>query len=126
MGKVVKSRIHTNKNQCIAELRDKAETFKKSELVAVLDVDAAVVKTDSKIPDELRRKLIDSVKPLEDMPEKNKDWYVIKLSQIIPSLALPSNHCSIIICLSVLIFDTLPECHSEHACSWFADIKQQY
>jgi hypothetical protein len=54
--------------------------FEASGLVAVLDVDATIVKSDSKITDELRRTLMQSVRVLEDVPEKSKDWYVHFLS----------------------------------------------
>lgn len=50
--------------------------FEQTGLVAILDVDATIVKSDSKITDELRGKLIQAVRVLENVPEKNMDWYV--------------------------------------------------
>jgi hypothetical protein len=40
-----------------------------------MDAEATVVKGDSIISSELQRSLRDSVKPLEDVPENQKDWH---------------------------------------------------
>jgi len=62
--------------ECIAELRYKAELYKKTGLMPVFDSEATVLKSDTAISPELKKLLIDHVKPLEDVPEKFKDWFV--------------------------------------------------
>lgn len=44
-------------------------------MVAVLDGAAGVVKSDSIIPTQLKEALKAAVKPLEDVPEKERDWH---------------------------------------------------
>ncbi|KAF9887732.1 hypothetical protein FE257_009685 [Aspergillus nanangensis] len=60
---------------CIQELRDKAEYHQSSMLVAVLDCDLAVVKSDEIVPDSLHQGLRQAVRVLEDVPEHHKDWH---------------------------------------------------
>ncbi len=58
---------------CIAELRHKTEIFKQMGAVVVFD--GGVVKSDFSVPEELRQALKVAVKPLEDVPDKKKDWH---------------------------------------------------
>ncbi|TFK70996.1 hypothetical protein BDN72DRAFT_958380 [Pluteus cervinus] len=58
---------------CIAELRDKARLFQEYNAVSVFTGD--VVKSDTIVPDSLRTTLIQTVKPLEDVPSKLQDWH---------------------------------------------------
>jgi hypothetical protein len=44
-------------------------------MVAVLDAEATVIKSDNAISPELRQALIQGVFPLEDLPENQKDWH---------------------------------------------------
>ncbi len=58
---------------CIAELRHKTEIFKQMGAVVVFD--GGVVKSDFSVPEEFRQALKAAVKPLEDVPDKKKDWH---------------------------------------------------
>jgi hypothetical protein len=60
---------------CMAELRDKAGRFRETGMVAVLDTEATVVKSDSAVPAALRDRLLAAVAPLEDVPERLRDWH---------------------------------------------------
>ncbi|KAF9256589.1 hypothetical protein L218DRAFT_1023983 [Marasmius fiardii PR-910] len=60
---------------CIQELCDKASHFSKTGHISVLDTEAAVVKSDSAIPPSLQASLKAAVKPLEDVPDRQKDWH---------------------------------------------------
>ncbi|EKG09891.1 hypothetical protein MPH_13098 [Macrophomina phaseolina MS6] len=60
---------------CIAELRDKARTHQEKGLVAVMDAEATVVKSDVAVPDSLRQSLMRAIRPLEEVPEHHKDWH---------------------------------------------------
>jgi len=63
------------RRKCIAELRDKAESFKQTGRVKILDSELAVVKSDHAISEDLKRELIDAVKILEGVPARVKDWH---------------------------------------------------
>lgn len=69
------SRRHAYQDQCIAELREKAEQYKTSKLVAVLDCEATIVKSDSMVPSELKEALKRGVRTLENVPDHKKDWH---------------------------------------------------
>lgn len=58
--------------QCIKELRHKATEYKRTQFVEALD---GVHKSDTIIPQDLRQALVHAVKPLEDIPEGDKDWH---------------------------------------------------
>ncbi|KAK1833711.1 hypothetical protein QBC39DRAFT_254200 [Podospora conica] len=60
---------------CIAELRDKAEQFKRTGHVNVLDAEVAVVKSDVAISGELQNELRAAVRVLEEVPDNKKDWH---------------------------------------------------
>lgn len=68
-------RQHTNLLQCVKELRDKAERFKKTGFVTTHDAELTVVKSDTAISDELLAGLREHVAKLEDVPEHKKDWH---------------------------------------------------
>ena len=98
--------------QCMAELREKAEKFKKTNLIAVMDAEATVVKSDSMVSPELTGALKRGVQPLENVPEHKKDWHpgqegtVLDLvhpsmcpliygrSRVLPSGTVPLKNCS--------------------------------
>jgi hypothetical protein len=58
---------------CIAELQYKAKVFEETGAVTVFAGD--VVKSDTSIPTSIQEELKAAVKPLEDVPEKLKDWH---------------------------------------------------
>ncbi|KAI1266188.1 hypothetical protein F5Y18DRAFT_23346 [Xylariaceae sp. FL1019] len=60
---------------CIMELRDKIPEFKETGLMSILDAEVEVVKSDSAIDDTLLEALKATVKPLEDVPDRLKDWH---------------------------------------------------
>ncbi|KAF2143968.1 uncharacterized protein K452DRAFT_267025 [Aplosporella prunicola CBS 121167] len=60
---------------CIRELRDKARDFVDEGIVLLYDVDAGVAKSDSLVSEELKQDLRAAVRPLEDVPDKYKDWH---------------------------------------------------
>jgi len=57
----------------IDELRYKAKGFEKTGAVVVYTGD--VVKSDSAVPESVKLELQAAVKPLEDVPENEKDWH---------------------------------------------------
>jgi hypothetical protein len=57
------------------ELRDKAAFYKTYSMVPILDISAAVVKSDSLLTHDLAAALRAGVHALEDVPEKDKDWH---------------------------------------------------
>ena len=61
--------------QIIAELRDKAQSFQEDGIIAALDLDAIVVRSDTIVSLELRTELRIACKPLEDIPTTLKDWH---------------------------------------------------
>jgi len=58
---------------CIAELQYKAKVFEETGAVSVFTGD--VVKSDTAIPATIQEELKATVKLLEDVPEKLKDWH---------------------------------------------------
>jgi len=60
---------------CIKELRDKAEVYKKTGIVSVFDGATAVFRSDTAVSSEVRDALREAVKPLEDVPDSEKDWH---------------------------------------------------
>ena len=58
---------------CITELQYKAKVFEETGVVSVFTGD--VVKSDTAIPATIQEELKAAVKPLEDVPEKLKDWH---------------------------------------------------
>lgn len=50
--------------------------YKKTGLIAVLDFEATVIKSDTAVPSELRDALFKHAYTLEDVPEQQKDWFV--------------------------------------------------
>jgi len=59
---------------CFAELQWKAEAFRKSG-AAVSVYTGDVIKSDSAVPESLKNALEAAVKPLEDVPDLQKDWH---------------------------------------------------
>ena len=59
----------------IAELRDKADSYRKDGMISVYDLDAAVVKSDTAIPRQLAEDLKTACMPLENVPPRLKDWH---------------------------------------------------
>lgn len=62
----------SDKSQCIAELKYKAGLFKEIDCVEAI---GAAFKSDTIIPDDLRKCLIEAVAPLEDVPPHDQDWH---------------------------------------------------
>ncbi|TQV93510.1 WD40 repeat 2 [Cordyceps javanica] len=60
---------------CIEELRLKADMYEQTGLVPVFDYSACVLKSDNLFDADLTRKLVEQLKPLEDVPEAAKDWH---------------------------------------------------
>ncbi|KAG9246200.1 hypothetical protein BJ878DRAFT_417509 [Calycina marina] len=60
---------------CIRELQEKAEIYKTTGTIAVLDYQATVVKSDTAVEKELRDSLVGHVRILEDVPEHMMDWH---------------------------------------------------
>ncbi|KAJ4421318.1 hypothetical protein N0V82_003829 [Gnomoniopsis sp. IMI 355080] len=60
---------------CLLELRDKAERFKKTGRVLVLDTGSRISKSEATVPEALNRELRHAVQPLHDLPEDEKDWH---------------------------------------------------
>ncbi|KAF7968074.1 hypothetical protein HWV62_32065 [Athelia sp. TMB] len=58
---------------CIAELRYKANSYKKTGLVTAYD--GNVVKSDIIVPEELRLALKTAAAPLEQVPHAHRDWH---------------------------------------------------
>ena len=63
----------SNSAQCIAELRYKAGLFEGTNCVEVLQ---GVIKSDNIVLDELRKELQSAVSPLENVPDREKDWHL--------------------------------------------------
>ncbi|KAK0516168.1 hypothetical protein JMJ35_000771 [Cladonia borealis] len=59
----------------IAELRDKAQSCRENGIIAALDLDAMVVKSDTTVSPELKAQLRIACKPLEDILTSLKDWH---------------------------------------------------
>ncbi|OAR05697.1 hypothetical protein LLEC1_07610, partial [Akanthomyces lecanii] len=60
---------------CIEELLLKADMYEQTGLIPVFDYSACVLKSDSLLDADLTSKLVEHVKPLEDVPEAAKDWH---------------------------------------------------
>ncbi|KAF8647080.1 hypothetical protein AX16_006914 [Volvariella volvacea WC 439] len=58
---------------CIHELRYRAPIYQKTGHIRVINGD--VVKSDIAVPAALKLELRDAVRPLEDVPDKDKDWH---------------------------------------------------
>lgn len=56
-------------------MRDKARCFQIDGIVPTLDLDAAVVKSDTAISFDLKETLRAAAAPLEDVPDRLKDWH---------------------------------------------------
>lgn len=96
---------------CMQELREKAKVYEEKGLVAVLDAEATIVKSDCAVSAELRDKLRSAVRPLEDVPERLRDWHpgsdekvldlvhpslfpvVYGLTKVLPTGTVPLDDC---------------------------------
>lgn len=65
---------HT-KLQCIRELRDKANHFRRTGIIRTLDADASIAKSDSIVPAELHDALRDAFARLKADNSSNPDWH---------------------------------------------------
>ena len=96
-------------NWCIEELKYKTDVFRQFNCVEALD---GVWKSDTIIPESLRLALLKATRPLEDVPEKEKDWHPGSDEQVLdlvhPSIhplvygqskILPNNTCNIDDCM---------------------------
>ncbi|KAL1408398.1 hypothetical protein Q8F55_005210 [Vanrija albida] len=62
-------------NYCLRELRFKAEEYRRSGIVAVLDGAGAVLKSDRAVSPALRTRLLEALTPFSNIPEDEKDWH---------------------------------------------------
>ncbi|TFK24948.1 hypothetical protein FA15DRAFT_669004 [Coprinopsis marcescibilis] len=60
---------------CIKELRHKARFFRESPNGAIIVFNGDVVKSDYAVPTAIKTALQEAVRPLEDVPEDQKDWH---------------------------------------------------
>ncbi|KIW04027.1 uncharacterized protein PV09_04850 [Verruconis gallopava] len=60
---------------CLAELREKAERFKTTRTIAILDAEVTVVKSDVLVSASILDGLKRGVQPMENVPEHKKDWH---------------------------------------------------
>ena len=60
-------------NWVIDELHWKADILQKTDQIVAFD--SGVVKSDTQIPEELKQALKDAVRPLEDIPQEEKDYH---------------------------------------------------
>lgn len=67
--------FNLQESKCIDELQAKAGLYEETGLVPVFDYSACVVKSDTILDSELTQKLIDAVKPLENVPGDAQDWH---------------------------------------------------
>lgn len=56
-------------------MRDKARYFQSNGIIPTLDLDAAVIKSDNAISSDLKEALRAAAAPLEDVPDRLKDWH---------------------------------------------------
>lgn len=77
---------HYCSSQCIAELQYKATLFQERNFVEATD---SIFKSDTIVSDELRQSLVKAVIPLEQVPDKNKDWHPGSNGQVL-NLVHPS------------------------------------
>ncbi|KAK2753241.1 hypothetical protein FQN54_007932 [Arachnomyces sp. PD_36] len=71
---------------CMEELRDKAAHYESSRLVAVLDGQLAVVKSDVAVSPDLAGSLRKCATVLEDVPDHAKDWHPGSNGQVLDLL----------------------------------------
>ena len=95
---------------CIEEMRYKADVLRQFNCVETLD---GVWKSDTTVPETLRLALLKAVTPLEDVPDKEKDWHPGSNEQVLdlvhPSIyplvygqskILPNDVCRVDDCMS--------------------------
>lgn len=56
-------------------MRDKARSFQHDGMIPTLDLDAAVIKSDTAVSSDLKHALRAAAAPLEDVPDRLKDWH---------------------------------------------------
>lgn len=62
-------------DRCLRELKFKAEEYQRSGIVAVFDGAGAAFKSDRAVSPALHARLLESMKPFENIPEEDKDWH---------------------------------------------------
>ncbi|KAF2687654.1 hypothetical protein K458DRAFT_331850 [Lentithecium fluviatile CBS 122367] len=60
---------------CMHELQEKAGMEAETGMIFVLDAESTIVKSDCAVSAELCGQLKEAIRPLEDVPEKSKDWH---------------------------------------------------
>jgi hypothetical protein len=93
--------------QCISELQEKAERFKKTKMIAIMDAEATVVKSDSMVSADLADALKRGVQPLENIPDHKKDWHPGS-NEMVLDLVHPSLYPVIYDISRALLFSTVP------------------
>lgn len=95
---------------CIEEVKYKADVLERFDCIETLE---GVWKSDTIISDQLRINLLKAVAPLENVPEKERDWHPGSNNQVLdlvhPSIyplvygqshILPEEHCGVDDCFS--------------------------
>ncbi|KAK0638191.1 hypothetical protein DIS24_g10065 [Lasiodiplodia hormozganensis] len=60
---------------CIEEVRHKAGLHEETGMTLILNTDTGVVKSDAVVSSELKQQFRAAMKPLEDVPDNQKDWH---------------------------------------------------
>ena len=68
---------------CVAELQEKAKENEEDGIATTLNVPAAIVKSDTIVPEDLKETLRAAVQPLENVPDKDKDWHPNSNEQVL-------------------------------------------
>lgn len=82
---------------CLAGLRAKAKTHEVTDMVAVLDADVAVVKSDAITSEDPKEELKAAVRPLENVPDQLKDWHP-GFDEKVLDLVYPSSSVAALAC----------------------------
>ncbi|KAF4898426.1 hypothetical protein CGCVW01_v013638 [Colletotrichum viniferum] len=68
---------------CFSELKKKAVLYEQTGLMLVLDYSIAVIKSDAIMTPDMAASLRKGVKPLEEVPEEDKDWHPNSNEQVL-------------------------------------------
>ena len=109
---------------CIEELKCKADFFKQTRCIETLD---GVWKSDSIVSEDLKVALKHAAAPLENIPEKDKDWHPGSNEQVLdlvhPSMyplvygqsrILPNHTCGVDDCMTYIGKGQILEASGEH------------
>jgi len=68
---------------CVAELQEKAKENEEDGIATTLNVPATIAKSDTIVPEDLKEALRAAVQPLENVPDKAKDWHPNSNEQVL-------------------------------------------